>query len=860
MIWHSTDREQVINYLGTDIKTGLTNSQVKNRLEDDGENFVTVERNGFINILKNQIKKFPLIFLIASVLIYTVVGTGTRGFNVAEPIFIILLCALRVFVNTYIIHHSENTLNKLNKMHSPVCKVLRNGQVTQISASNVVVGDILILSDGDYITADARLIETINLHCDEAVLRGDTIDIQKDANAMPAEIAKLSERNNMVYAGCYVTSGQAVAIVTETGNYTELAKRKTLSEKNDGIDPIKEKLTVYYKKFELAVFCVCAVTYILSVLLKMHSPDITFTALITQRLVEVASIAATVIPELLLSLTGISIALSVQRMLKKNALLKNAQAIKSLSNIEVICSDKTGIFTTNAMTVTAAYNGEEVVVLNNRTKNVDLKTANALRLASLCCETNNEIADPTQNALTEACEQYLKLPKNDLEALYPRITQIPFDATRKLMTTVNMIDGINYAIVKGAPEALLPLCANCPAQTVNEIVEQMSKDALRVIAVALKPLDEAPSNPTSEELECNLTFVGLLGLSDKIRTDTKSAIALCNASNIKTVMITGDNIVNACAMAIKLGIYSESSTAITAEQLNKLTDEELKNHIENVSVFAAVSPEDKLRIVSAYQALGKTVAVTGDSSLDTHSMITADVSFAKGINGNDVAKGASDLIMTDDSFSTITEATKQARSIFVNICNTARHVITSGTSKLVFCLLGTLFFATVPFTALQILWLFIIANMPVALALCADSPSNNVLKSAAKNDAYSLFDKSFIINTTWQSIAIAAAGLISMAVVNSTSAFFSLCIAYLLLALKTKTNGSIFKADYKSAKTVLSTALICVIVSFLTVCTGIGTLFGFKTLNSVQFILSFAFGLIPTVINECLHLYFKLKK
>lgn len=860
MIWHSTDREQVINYLGTDIKTGLTNSQVKSRLEDDGENIVTVEHNGFLDILKNQAKKFPLIFLVAATIIYTFVNISTRGFSVAEPIVILLLCALRIFIDTYIIYKSENTINKINKMHSPNCKVFRNGQVTQISASNLVVGDILILSDGDYVAADARLIESINLHCDEAVLRGDTIDIQKDANAMPPEIAKLSQRINMVYAGCYVTSGQAVAVVTETGNYTELAKRKTLSEKNDSIDPIKEKLTEYYKKFEVAVFFVCAATYILSVLLKMHSPDITFTSLITQRLVEVSSLAATVIPELLLSLTAISIALSIQRMLKKNALLKNAQAIKNLSSIEVICSDKTGIFTTNAMTVTAAYNGEELVVLNNLTNKVDIKTANALRLASLCCEINNEVADPTQNALTEACEQFLKLPKNDLEALYPRITQIPFDATRKLMTTVNMIDGVNYAIVKGAPEALLPLCINCPAQAVNDVVEQMSKDALRVIAVAIKPLDEAPSNPTSEELECNLNFVGLLGLSDKIRPDAKSAIALCNAANIKTVMITGDNIVNACAMAKKLGIYGEGSTAITAEQLNKLTDEELQNHIENISVFAAVSPEDKLRIVSAYQTLGKTVAVTGDASLDTHSMIKADIAFAKGINGNDVAKGASDVIMTDDSFATITETSKQARSIFANICNAARYVLTSSVSKLIFCLLGTAFFASIPFTALQILWLFIIANTPLSFALCADNPSNNILKSAAKNDAHSLFDKSFIINTAWQSVAIAVAGLISMAVCNSAASFLTLCIAYILLAFKVRTNGSILKSDYKSAKAVIVAALGCVLVSVITVCTGIGSLFGFESITAIQFILGFAFGFIPTLINEVIHLYFSFKK
>ncbi len=857
MIWHSTDREQIINYIGTNIKTGLNGEHVKTRLEQDGENIVTVERHSFLNILTQQIKNFPLLLLIAATVIYTVVNANVRGFSIAEPIFIILLSAIRVLVDTYIIYHSENAVNKINKISCPVCKVFRNGAVEQILSSNLVVGDILVLSTGDYIAADARLIESVNLHCDESVLRGDTIDIQKDANLLVPEIAPLEQRINMLYAGCHITSGQGFAIVTETGNYTELAKRKTLTDKNNSIDPIKEKIFNFYKKFEAFTFCVCSVIYILSILLKMHSPDITFTSLITQRLVEVSAIAATVIPDCLLSLAAISISFSLHRMLKKNAILKNTQCLKTLSNIEVICSDKTGIFTTNLMTVTAAFNGEEIVTINNPSSSIDKQTANTLRLASLCSEINGEVADPTQTAITEACEQFLKLPKSDLEALYPRVAEIPFDSSRKLMTTVNMIDGTNYAVVKGAPESLIPLCINCSVEAVKDAVQQMSSDALRVIAVAIKPLADAPSNPTSEELENNLTFVGLLGLSDKLRSDAKQSIELCKNCGIKTVMITGDNISTASAIAKKLGILGDGSIAITAEQLNKLTEEDLSKHIENISVFAQVTPIDKLKIVSAYKALGKTVAVTGDASTDTHVMINADISFAKGINGNNVAKGAADVILTDDSFSTITESSKQVRAIFRNLRNAVRYILTCSASKLIFCLLGTAFFTTVPFTALQLLWLFVVCNIAPTLALSNDNPCNKILQSGAKNDEYSLFDRNFIINITWQSVAIAATALISNAVGNATTAFVTISIAYILLMLSTRTKGSIIFANYKETKSIIFAALV---ITLLTICTAFSSLFGFVNISFSQFLLAILFALIPTFISEAINLYLYFKK
>ncbi len=854
MIWHSTDREQFIKYIGTDIKTGLTNAEVKERLEDSGENISSFESHSFIEILLEQFKKFPVIFLAIVTIIYTVAGLGTQGFKLIEPVLIILLIAIRALIDTCIIYHSEKSTNKLSKMSATVCKVVRNGQNTQVLSSNLVVGDVILVDANDYITADARLIESVNLHCDESAISGDSVPCQKDATVLVQEIATLPERINMLYAGCTVTSGQGIAVVTETGNNTELAKANTLNYKNDSVEPLKDKLSRFHNTFQAAVWGIGTVIYILSVLLKLQSTEITFTNLITQRLLEAAAIIATVIPDCLLAMATVSLAFGVQRMLKKNALFKNIHNLKALSDINIICSDKTGTLTSNIMTVTAAFNGNGVIRLDSLTDSVDFQTANTLRLASLCTDIETAVNDPTQIAITEACAHFLKQPKNHLEALYPRIAIIPFDAVRKLMTTVNMIDGINYCIVKGAPESLIPLCPDCNSESINNAVEQMSSQALRVIGVAIKQLEEAPSNPTSEELEKNLTFIGLLGLNDRIRADVQSSIALCKKSGIKTVMITGDNILTASAIAQKLGILTAGSVAITSEQLNAMTDAELLDKIETISVFAAVSPEDKYKIIKAYRTLGKTVAITGDSVADAHALRSADIGFAMGIKGTDVAKGAADVIITDDSFCTIPEVIKQARAIFRNLRNSVRYILTCNISKLIFCFIGTAIFAKIPFSALQLIWLLIISGLTTTLSLCTDGPTDRILTSEAKNDPHNLFDKNFAINISWQSAIIAAVALIALCIGNTASAFLTITVALTLQVFNVRTKGSIFTANYKSGKYIVLAAAVSLLFGFLTACTSFGTLFGFDV-NAQKVLICFMLGVIPTLCCEAVKLF-----
>lgn len=860
MIWHSTDREQFIKYIGTDIETGLNNTQVKQRLESDGENIPTYESFSFLGILAEQFKKLPLIFLFVAVLLYTIVGINAGVFRIAEPIFIIILAAARALIDTIIIYNSKASIAKLGKMSSPACKVLRNGNITQISAASLVVGDVIVVGTGDFIPADARLIETINLHCDESALTGDTVPCQKDATTPIDEIAPLSERANMIYSGSFVTSGQAIAIVTETGNFTEIVKSNTLNYKNDSIDPLKDKLTFFHTRFQTAVLAVCAVIYILSILLKLHATEITFTALITQRLMETAAIAATVIPDCLLALVSVSLAFGVQRILKKNALLKNTQTLNELSQIDIICSDKTGTLTTSNMTVTEIYNGEGFVTLDNNLSSIDVQTANTLRLSALCTDAQPELTDPTQTAIIEACERFAKLQKNDLEALYPRIAEIPFDATRKLMTTVNMIDGTNYSVVKGAPEALIPLCVNCNSEDINKAVEKMSADALRVIAVAIKPLDEAPSNPTSELLENGLTFIGLLGIADRIRLDVQASIALCKKSGIKTVMMTGDNIVTASAIAQKLGILTADTVAVTSEQISSMTDTQLTENIEKISVFAAMSPDDKLRLIDIYKALGKTVAVTGDLVDDAHALQKANVGFAMGIKGTDVAKGAADVIITDDSFATIPEATKQVRSIYRNLRNTVRYLLTCNISKLIFCLIGTAIFAAVPFTALQLVWLFVLCGLTPTLSLCTDEPTDKILLTPAKNNTHTLFDRSFTLNIAWQSVVIAAVSLVSMAIGGASAAFITMSVAHVLQVLVVRTRRSLFSASYKSAKYIGAAIIVSLLFAILTVCTSFGALFGFAKLDAQTLLIALLLSIIPAVLSEAVKLYKSIKK
>ncbi len=815
---------EILSQLDVDPNRGLSTKEAERRLAEYGENKLQEKKNK-TNLQRffEQFKDVMILILIAAAAISFVVACYEHeGFF--EPILILLIVVLNAILGVVQESKAEKALEALKSLSAPHCRVIRDGQETVIEASHLVPGDIILVEAGDFIPADARLIASASLKAEESALTGESVPSEKAADASVAQDAPLGDRYNMLYAGCGIAYGRGKAVVTGTGMNTEMGKiADLLSGEQDGQTPLQQKLAVLGKYLGIAALTACAIIFVLGVLDGMQIMEIFMTSV---------SLAVSAIPEGLPAIVTIVLAIGVQRMVKRNAIIRRLPAVETLGSASVICSDKTGTLTKNRMTLTRAFAAEDSLVEEIGEDNSSA-VKKLLRLATLCCDgkvifengTQKHLGDPTETAIVYAAHKN-GMPKDELDRDFPRLAEIPFDSERKLMTTVNLIHGKKIVIVKGAFDVLAQKCIAGDVERGRVYADKFGKEALRVLAVAYKEIEELPANPTAAELEKDFIFLGLVGMIDPPRPEARTAVAVCRRAGIKPVMITGDHVLTASAIARELGILKESDQAVTGSELAQLTDEELNARVHNISVYARVSPSDKIRIVRAWQRQGQVVAMTGDGVNDAPALKAADIGCAMGITGTDVAKGASDMTLTDDNFATIVEAVREGRGIYDNIKKVVGFLLGTNIGEVLTVFFAMLIWRQAPLLSMQLLWINLVTDSLPAIALGMEPVERDVMNRKPQSKEEGIFAGGLGLQVMLQGLMFAVLTLIGFLVgwkstgqltAGRTMAFCILSLTQVFHSFNLRSNRSLFQIGLFTNKVLcqaaaLSIALIALVV------------------------------------------------
>ena len=757
--WYAKPASQVLSELGASRSSGLTPRQGEERLEKHGPNRLAgAKKQSLAARFLGQMKDPMIIVLLAAAALSLV---SSAGEDWVEAVIILVIVVVNACISISQEDSAEKALEALQKMSAPLAKVIRGGEQIRLETDALVPGDIIVLEAGDLVPADARILECANLKADESAMTGESVPVEKQADAVLPEGTALGDRSNMVISSTVVTNGRAVCVVTGTGMDTEVGRiAGMLMGQEDTSTPLQRKLAEISKTLSFVCLAVCAVMF--GVGLLYHRP-------VLEMLMAAVSLAVAAIPEGLPAIVTIVLALGVQRMVKHNAIVKKLPAVETLGCAGVICSDKTGTLTQNRMTVKQVWTDR------------DRHRREALTIGALCNDTvlttgedgrPRTAGDPTETAFVDAA-LLDGLDKNAMEREFPRVAELPFDSERKLMSTVHPMGGKYRVMVKGAPDVLLsrsthilagsavPLTAAL-ARDVEAANASMAEQALRVLACGYKDIEVLPSGtPASGELETGLTFVGLVGMIDPPRLEVKDAVAQCYGAGIRPVMITGDHKLTAVAIARELDIFRPGDLAITGEDLDFMPQELLEQDVDKFAVYARVSPEHKMRIVKAWQKKGMVVAMTGDGVNDAPALKVADIGCAMGITGTDVAKGAADMILTDDNFATIVKAVEQGRGIYSNIKKAIHYLLSCNIGEIVTLFLATLFnFHQPPLVAVQLLWLNLVTDSLPALALGMEPVEPTVMEEKPRSASEPLFTKRFSIRLAWQGTMV---GLLTLA-------------------------------------------------------------------------------------------------
>ncbi len=856
---YSQKATELLSELNTDKQNGLSSAEAAHRKEKYGANKLREKKKKTtMQRFLDQFKDAMILILIAAAIIsFVVVCVEQNWGELFEPALIVLIVILNAVMGVYQEGKAEKALDALKNMSAPHARVIRDGEEKIIDASELVPGDIIRLEAGDFVPADARLLHSAGLKSEESALTGESVPSEKDYLADVKDGAPLGDRHNMVYSGCSITYGTATAVVTATGMDTEMGKiANMLDNEEEGQTPLQQKLAQLGKYLGILALVACAVIFVVGLVNGIPVLEIFMTAV---------SLAVSAIPEGLPAIVTIVLSIGVQRMVKKNALIRKLPAVETLGGASVICSDKTGTLTQNRMTLTKAYvEGylDPENISNNNTEGIK----KLLMYGALCCDGSvafhgteeQHIGDPTETAIVLAAHKN-GMPKDDLNKKYPRLAEIPFDSDRKLMTTVNRIDGKNVVIVKGAFDMMAPRCVAGDLETARKVTDAMSESALRVLAVAYKEIDAVPQNPTSEELENGLTFMGLVGMIDPPRPEAKEAVAVCRRAGIKPVMITGDHVVTASAIAKELGILLEGDRAITGAELDAMTDRELDEQVENISVYARVSPENKIRIVKAWQRKGQVVSMTGDGVNDAPALKAADIGCAMGITGTDVAKGAADMTLTDDNFATIVDAVREGRGIYANIKKVVGYLLGTNIGEVITVFMAMLLWHKTPLLSMQLLWINLVTDSLPAIALGMEAVESDVMDRKPKPKNEGIFANGLGIRVVIQGIMFAVLTLIGFKVGENvtgtleggqTLAFMVLALSQVVQAFNMRSEHSLFKiGPFKNHKlnwAALASTLLVALVLF----TPLKTAFGLVTLPAELYLLGLGLILIPLVAME----------
>lgn len=867
-MWQSFNINEVARKLRTNIGQGLSREEAENRHNKHGPNKLDEQKKE--SLLIRFIKQFKD-FMIIILLIAAVVSAGisfVQGENdYIDSIIIVTIVVLNAIMGLVQEAKAEKSLEALKDMSAPVARVRRNGRIATVKGTEVVPGDIVLLEAGNFVPADCRLINSYNLKIEESSLTGETVPVTKDADVLLDEKTALGDTLNMAFAGTIVVNGHAEAIVTDIGMSTKVGQIAKMIITNESPEtPIQKKLGEVGKTLGMGCLAICAVIFVIGLLKKIEPIEMFMTSV---------GLAVAAIPEGLPAIVTIMLSIGVTRMARKNTIIRKLPAVETLGSSSVICSDKTGTLTQNKMKVTK--------VMDVKGESLNFQKDLILELGAMCTDVEEDVGEPTELAIVNAAKEQGKF-KQMLYQKYERINDISFDSERKMMSTIHRIiersdiekllnntEDKFLVITKGAPDVLLKRCNkyflngeqhildNSAIQKIEKINDKMAEKALRVIAVAYAGMPRLPTNINSESIENNLTFLGLIGMIDPPREGVKEAVLTCRRAGIKTVMITGDHVATAKAIASDLGILKGNDLAITGKELDEIPEKELEKNISKYSVFARVSPEHKVKIVNAFQKTGAVVAMTGDGVNDAPALKKADIGIAMGKSGTDVAKNASDMILTDDNFVTIVEAVKQGRNIFENIKKAVHFLIATNIGEIVVIFLGLLLGVKAPLLAIQLLWINLVTDSLPAIAIGLEQPDKDIMNRKPRSSkkgifADGLWGKIFVEGTMLGLLTLVAFSIGNNMYgleVGRSMAFVALGMLELVHSFNVKSDESIFKVGLFENRYLVGAFVLGALLQVIVVMVpAFATVFKLVPLNGAQWLITIGISILPIIIME----------
>lgn len=855
--------EESLEMLGV-TGNGLNDEEITKRREEYGFNELEeAARKSPFQVFLEQFKDFLVIILLVAAIISAFLG------KLESTIVIMVVVIINAILGTIQHIKAEQSLKGLKALSSPVAKVFRNNQKLEIPSRELLVGDILYLDAGDYVSADGRILESFSLQVNESSLTGESESVLKFIDVINKDDVSIGDRKNMVFSGSFVTYGRGVVLVTSIGMNTEIGKIANLLESaKEKKTPLQVGLDNFGKKLAFVILIISAIIFGLDIFRGRNIIDSFMFAV---------SLAVAAIPEALSSIVTIVLALGTQKMAKKNAIVRKLHAVESLGSISVICSDKTGTLTQNKMTVQKVFVDGKILDHDSLDHDKTLEK-NLVLIALLCNDAvtveNKEIGDPTEVALVNLGEIY-ELDELIIRDQYPRLGEVPFDSDRKLMSTIHQFNDKYIMLTKGALDVLLSRTVKVETsegimdfteehkKEIEEINRKFSMDGLRVLSFAYKEISEGKEITLEDEYD--LIFVGLIAMMDPPRNESKEAVEKCIKAGIKPVMITGDHKITASAIAKQIGILKDESEAMEGFELEKISDEELKNKVDKISVYARVSPEHKIRIVRAWQEKGNIVAMTGDGVNDAPALKQADIGIAMGITGTEVAKDAASIVLADDNFSTIVKSISNGRSIYANIKNSIKFLLSGNTAGILSVLYASIGALPIPFAAVHLLFINLVTDSLPAIAIGLEPHNENIMKEKPRNINVPILNKSFAIEVIMEGLLIAIVTMAAFhiglytggAEVASTMAFATLCLSRLLHGFNCRSKESIFKIGLFTNKTIWIAAIIGYLLLLLVLTfRPLSGIFEVSALNSMEFSYIYGLSVIPLIIVQIYKLLF----
>ncbi|EOU1136626.1 calcium-transporting P-type ATPase, PMR1-type [Clostridium perfringens] len=868
-MWYKKSKNEILQELDVDEKNGLSSTEALRRLEKYGKNKLeTKKKKTLFKQFLSQLKDVMIYILIIAAIISAFLG------EISDALIILLVIIINAVIGVIQESKAEKALDALKELSTPKALVKRDGSLKEILSEDIVPGDIVIIDAGRYIPGDLRLIDTANLKIEESAFTGESVPSEKDSSFLPDKEIPIGDQNNMAFMSTLATYGRGVGVVVGTGMNTEIGKiAKMIEQEENDETPLQKKLSELGKILGFLAVGICILIFIISFFQGRDLLEMFLTSI---------SLAVAAIPEGLPAIVAIVLALGVQRMVKKNAIIRKLPAVETLGSVSIICSDKTGTLTQNKMTVTTVYTNDSYIKESEFNLN-DNESKLLVDCMVLCNDATysekSQTGDPTEIALLESPFK-LNILKEKLEKEFKRIDEIPFDSDRKLMTTVNLVDDKKARVfTKGALDSILSICNKISINgklldftkeykaKVLENSNIMSDKALRVLAFAYK--DISKENIVLDSLEKDLVFIGMVGMIDPPRLEVKDSIKLCKSAGITPVMITGDHKNTAFAIANELGIAEDISQAITGHEIDKFKEEEFNEKIINYRVFARVSPEHKVKIVKAFKSHGNIVSMTGDGVNDAPSLKAADIGVAMGITGTDVSKGASDMILTDDNFSTIVSAVEEGRKIYLNIKKSIVFLLSCNLGEILTLFTAILLNWNSPLQPIHILWVNLITDSFPALALGVDKTKEDVMNNPPRNPKESIFVKSDKVQLIINGVLIGGITLFAFKLGErlyadslihaQTMAFVVLSVSQLFLSLSLRSNTkSAFSLGLFSNKYLVYSILLGIFLQVIIISISfIANIFKVTPLLLYDWIVVILVSLIPFAINEILKLFRK---